>query len=73
MSAARVLAPDSIPIFLTLLQGEDIKRAYAGITLPNDASRAIHAKFGFKEVGVFTQAGRKYGKYWDVLWMEKPM
>jgi phosphinothricin acetyltransferase len=56
-----------------LIEGEDIKRAYAGITLPNDASRAIHAKFGFNEVGVFTQAGKKYGKYWDVLWMEKPM
>jgi L-amino acid N-acyltransferase YncA len=22
-------------------------------------------------VGVFTQNGRKFGKYWDVAWMEK--
>lgn len=55
------------------LQGEDLNRAFAGITLPNNGSVAIHKKFGFTEVGVFTQAGHKYGKYWDVLWMEKAL
>lgn len=56
-----------------VLKGEDIKRAFAGITLPNPASVGIHKKFGFTEVGVFTKAGRKFGKYWDVLWLEKAM
>jgi phosphinothricin acetyltransferase len=55
------------------LEGEDIKRAFAGITLPNPASVAIHLKFGFTKVGVFTKAGRKFGKYWDVLWLEKDL
>lgn len=55
------------------LENEDLNRAYAGITLPNDGSVAIHKKFGFTEVGTFTQAGRKYGKFWDVLWMERPL
>jgi phosphinothricin acetyltransferase len=30
-------------------------------------------RFGFREIGTFTEVGRKFGKYWDVLWMEKLM
>ena len=56
-----------------ILEGEDLHRAYAGITLPNEGSVAIHKKFGFTEAGTFTEAGHKYGKYWDVLWMEKAL
>jgi phosphinothricin acetyltransferase len=55
------------------LEGEDIHRATAGITMPNDASVALHQRFSFVEVGIFTQNGRKFGCYWDVLWMERPM
>lgn len=54
-----------------LLQEADVHRAYAGITLPNDPSIAIHQKFGFKQVGLFQEVGRKFGKYWDVAWFEK--
>ena len=50
---------------------EDIHRAIAGITLPNDASIALHARFGFQRVGVMHEVGRKFDRYWDVLWMEK--
>lgn len=53
------------------LANEDLHRAYAGITLPNEASVTIHKKFGFKKAGIFTESGRKFGKFWDVLWMEK--
>jgi phosphinothricin acetyltransferase len=53
------------------LDGEDIHRFVAGYALPNPGSAALHAHFGFKLVGVFTQNGRKFGKYWDVGWMEK--
>ncbi|HVA81081.1 MAG TPA: GNAT family N-acetyltransferase [Candidatus Binataceae bacterium] len=55
------------------LRGEDINRVVAGITLPNDASVALHHHFGFTEVGTFSQNGRKFGRYWDVLWMERPL
>jgi phosphinothricin acetyltransferase len=53
------------------IAGEDVHRAVAGITLPNDASIALHRRFGFTEVGVFREVGRKLGRYWDVLWMER--
>lgn len=51
------------------LAAEDVHRAFAGITLPNVASVALHRRFGFAEVGVFAEVGRKFGRYWDVLWM----
>ena len=55
------------------LQGEDLHRLCAGITLPNDASVALHRRFGFTNAGLFTQNGRKFDRYWDVLWMERPL
>ena len=54
------------------LAGEDIRRFVAGYTLPNPASAALHERFGFKRVGVFTENGRKFGRYWDVAWNERP-
>jgi phosphinothricin acetyltransferase len=55
------------------LEGEDLHRAYAGIALPNPASIALHERFGFKRVAHFTEQGRKFGRYWDVAWYEKPL
>jgi phosphinothricin acetyltransferase len=55
------------------LQGADVHRAYAGIALPNQASIALHERFGFKRVAHFTEQGRKFDRYWDVGWYEKPL
>ncbi|HEY6301257.1 MAG TPA: GNAT family N-acetyltransferase [Candidatus Binatus sp.] len=55
------------------LKGEDINRLLGGITLPNEASVKLHRKFGFTDVGVFTECGRKFDRYWDVVWMERPL
>jgi phosphinothricin acetyltransferase len=53
------------------LRDEDIHRYVAGYTLPNPVSAALHERFGFKRVGVFTENGRKFGRYWDVAWNER--
>ena len=53
------------------LAGEDLRVAVAGTTLPNDASVALHERFGFASVGVMHDVGRKFGRYWDVAWYEK--
>ena len=50
---------------------EDVHRAHAGITLPNPASVALHRRFGFEEVGVYDQVGRKFGRYHDVLRLQR--
>lgn len=55
------------------LDRTDLHRALAGITLPNDASIALHLAFGFRLVGRFTEQGNKFGRFWDVEWYERPM
>ena len=53
------------------IQGEDIRTALAGVTLPNAASVALHERFGLSLSGVQHDVGRKFGRYWDVAWYEK--
>jgi len=55
------------------IAGEDVHRAYAGVTIPNPASIALHTRFGFREVATYTEQGRKFDRYWDVVWFEKPL
>jgi phosphinothricin acetyltransferase len=55
------------------LEGEDVHRAYAGVALPNDASLALHCRLGFREIGTYVEVGRKFGRYWDVRWFERPI
>ncbi|HEU4548661.1 MAG TPA: GNAT family N-acetyltransferase [Rhizomicrobium sp.] len=52
------------------LQGQDLHRAYGGVTQPNDASNRLHAAMGFRQVGLLAEIGRKFGRYWDVaIWV----
>jgi phosphinothricin acetyltransferase len=55
------------------LNDEPLHRVMAGITLPNEASVALHHSFGFKRIGVLNEVGHKSNQYHDVLWMEKHM
>jgi phosphinothricin acetyltransferase len=45
-------------------------RAYAGVTLPNTRSIALHERMGFEPVGIFREAGYKFDAFWDVSWLE---
>ena len=55
------------------IAGEDIRQIVAGIALPNPASIALHERVGFRSVGVFSSVGRKFDRYWDVAWFERPL
>jgi phosphinothricin acetyltransferase len=55
------------------LASEHVHRIVAGMTLPNDASRALHERFGFTHVGDFAEVGYKFGRYWDVAWFQRAM
>jgi phosphinothricin acetyltransferase len=55
------------------IANEDVRTIVAGYTLPNAASAALHERLGFKPVGIFKEVGRKFGKYWDVAWTERPL
>jgi len=47
--------------------------AYAGITMPNEASIALHRSLGFESIGVFKAVGRKFGKWHDVAWFQRSL
>ncbi|WP_405491900.1 GNAT family N-acetyltransferase [Streptomyces sp. NBC_00096] len=55
------------------LATEPVHRAFAGITVPNMPSIRLHERFGFRQVGEFSEAGRKFDRYWDVRWYEKDL
>lgn len=41
------------------------------ITADNEASVRLHTAFGFEKAGVMPQVGRKFGRWIDLLWMQK--
>ncbi|MBC3765204.1 arsinothricin resistance N-acetyltransferase ArsN1 family B [Neptunicella marina] len=52
-------------LFSALKHG-GIHTAIGGITLPNDASIALHEKLGMKKMGQFEQVGYKFNQWLDV-------
>jgi phosphinothricin acetyltransferase len=55
------------------IASEDVHRVVAGVVLPNPASLTLHERFGFRPVGVFPGVGRKFDRFWDVAWFERPL
>ena len=54
-----------------LLKEKGIHAAIGGIALPNDASVALHEKFGMRKVAHFDEVGFKFGKWVDVGYWER--
>lgn len=46
-------------------------QAYAGVTLPNPASVALHQAAGFVPIGCFPRVGHKFGRWHDVAWFHR--
>ena len=53
-----------------LLREQGFTAAFAGITLPNAASVALHERAGFKPLGVYRGVGFKQGAWRDVGWWQ---
>ena len=49
------------------------RNAFAGITLPNDASVGLHESVGFRPVGTYRGIGWKLGSWHDVLWLQRDL
>ena len=47
--------------------------AFAGITVPNDASIGMHRSVGFEMIGVFRNVGWKFDRWHDVAWMQRTL
>lgn len=56
-----------------LLVQQGYYTAYAGIALPNAASVGLHESLGFEPVGIYRNAGFKFGGWHDVGWWQKPL
>lgn len=52
------------------LRERGFRMACAGITLPNEASEALHERLGFELVGVNREIGWKDGAWRDVGWYQ---
>jgi phosphinothricin acetyltransferase len=52
------------------LRAQRFRVACAGVTLPNDASVALHEGLGFVPVGVYRRIGWKAGAWHDVGWWQ---
>jgi phosphinothricin acetyltransferase len=53
-----------------LMARQGLRIACAGITLPNDASIALHRSLGFEHVGTYRDIGWKAGAWRDVSWWQ---
>ena len=56
---------------LNLVEAEEIHRAYAVVTLPNDASIGVHEALGYRLAGTLDEVGFKLGEYWSTVILEK--
>ena len=56
-------------MLIVLLRHQGYHSLFAGITLPNGASVALHTALGMQEVGIYKEVGFKFGKWHDVMWL----
>lgn len=56
---------------LAVLREMNFCVAYSVIDIPNDASMALHRKFGFQKVGVFPDIAFKQGRWLTIAVLEK--
>ena len=54
----------------SILRGQGYFKAFAGITLPNEASVGLHESVGFKPIAVYRGVGYKLGRWLDVGWWQ---
>jgi phosphinothricin acetyltransferase len=54
-----------------LLAARGVHAVIGGIALPNEASVALHEKFGLRKVAHFEQVGFKFGRWVDVGYWQK--
>ena len=53
---------------LAILRRQGFVNVYAGITLPNPGSVALHEAIGMRRIGVYERVGFKLGAWHDVAW-----
>ncbi|WP_404386604.1 GNAT family N-acetyltransferase [Knoellia locipacati] len=60
-------------VLLGRMESLGLRMACGGVTLPNDASVALHRALGFEPVGTYRRIGWKLGAWRDVAWFQKSL
>ena len=60
-----------LPPLLDSARALGLHAIIAGIDAENTASVRLHARFGFVEVGRFKEVGFKFGRWLDVIYMQR--
>ena len=60
-------------VLLPALADQGLASLYAGISLPNAGSVALHERCGFRPIGAFPRVGFKHGRWHDVGWWWLPL
>ena len=58
-------------ILIEILKLQNVVNVYGCVTYPNEKSDRLHESFGFKRVGIFENAGYKFGKWIGGTWFHK--
>lgn len=58
---------------LDTLTERGLRRAFAGITVPNEASLGLHRAFGFTNAGLYRAVGWKDARWLDVVWLQRDL
>ncbi|MFC6976408.1 arsinothricin resistance N-acetyltransferase ArsN1 family B [Halomicroarcula sp. GCM10025709] len=56
-----------------VLERQGYRNVYAGITVPNPPSTALHDAMGFDRVGTYEDVGYKHGEWHDVEWWARSL
>jgi phosphinothricin acetyltransferase len=65
---ARLLAP-----LLGAAEARGLHVILAGVDATNEASLRLHGKFGFERVGHFREVGHKFGRWLDVIYLQRTL
>ncbi|MCC7528819.1 MAG: N-acetyltransferase [Candidatus Melainabacteria bacterium] len=60
-------------VLIPLLKKQGFCNAFAGITMPNPGSEALHKALGFVQTGLYKNVGYKFEKWHDVSWWQLPL
>ncbi len=60
-------------VLIPLLRKQGFCNAFAGITMPNPGSEALHKSLGFVQTGLYKNVGYKFDKWHDVSWWQLPL
>lgn len=67
----RGLGTALLPPLLEAARKRGIHSIIAVIDRSNEASVRLHTRFGFEQVGLFREVGHKFGRWLDVVYMQK--